>query len=134
MEELAGQDSSHPNIYSESGSEKHFVQDSNGIWTEVALPRPLHIRQPGRPWLAYAIDRLADRAAFIWYSGNTVANSIGSLMLYLSNADGYCWYASLKKADFWDISDEFLITRRELLSFAAHGTESTEQSQTHEQR
>src|SRR5580765_5085916 len=73
-------------------SEKHFVRDQDGVaWTEVALQRPLHVKQPGRPWLARRIDRLAKRGAFVWYSGNTAANGIGSLMLYLSNAEGYCW-------------------------------------------
>jgi hypothetical protein len=42
-------------------------------------------------------------------------------MFYLSGADGYAWYASLKKDDQWAVADEFQITRRELLSFEERG-------------
>jgi hypothetical protein len=34
-------------------SEKHFVWDEKAsAWTSTALSKPIHIRQPGRPWLA----------------------------------------------------------------------------------
>jgi hypothetical protein len=33
----------------------------------------------GRSWRAMPIDRLAERAAFVWYSGNTTTNELGSL-------------------------------------------------------
>jgi hypothetical protein len=48
-------------------------------------------------------------------------NKVGSLMFYLSDADGYAWHASLKKGDHWTVADEFQITRRELLSFEERG-------------
>ena len=103
-------------------SEKRFVWDvDKSAWTSVDLPRPLHIRQPGRPRLAQPLDRFSRNAAFIWYSGSTATNKVGSLMFYLSGADGYAWYASLKKNDLWTIADEFQITRRELLSFEQRG-------------
>lgn len=100
-------------------SERRFVRDADSSsWNSVCIPQPLHVRQPGRTALARPIDGVADRAAFIWYSGGTAINQIGSLMLYLSGADGYRWYASLKKADRqWSVADEFGITRSELLAF-----------------
>src|SRR5215510_4576327 len=52
----------------------------------VRSEKPLHVRQPGRPWLAQPLDRFSKSAAFIWYSGNTTTNKAGSVMLYLSGA------------------------------------------------
>jgi hypothetical protein len=42
-------------------------------------------------------------------------------MLYVSGAEGYSWYASFRKSKEWTISDEFQITRHELLAFADRG-------------
>jgi hypothetical protein len=103
-------------------TEKHFVWDVKAsAWTSVGLPRPLHIRQPGRPWLAQPLDRFSNCAAFIWYSGNTTANKVGSLMIYVSGAEGYAWYASFRKDEHWTVADEKRITRRELESFEERG-------------
>jgi hypothetical protein len=103
-------------------SEKRFIWDvDKSSWTPAVLTEPLHIRQPGRPWLARPLDRFSRSAAFIWYSGSTAANKAGSLMFYLSCADGYAWYASLRKDGQWALADECQITRRELLSFENRG-------------
>jgi len=67
------------------------------------------------------IDRISKSAAFVWYSGNTVANPAGSVMLYLSGAEGYAWYASFMREKRWKVNDEFRITRRELVSFEEGG-------------
>jgi hypothetical protein len=42
-------------------------------------------------------------------------------MLYVSGAEGYSWYASLKDGKEWAVGDEYRITRRELLSFEERG-------------
>ncbi len=103
-------------------SEKHFVWNvETSAWNSVGLPTPLHIRQAGRPSLAKPLERFSKCAAFIWYSGNTATNKVGSLMFYLSGADEYAWYASLKKDENWTVADEFHITRRELISFEERG-------------
>ena len=103
-------------------SEKHFIwKDDTSAWEDAGLQKPLHIRQPGRPWLAQPIDRFSESAAFVWYSGNTATNKVGSLMLYLSGAEGYSWYASFRKDEEWTVADECRITRRELLLFEERG-------------
>lgn len=103
-------------------SEKRFLWDiDKSAWTFVGLPRPLHVQQAGRPWLAQPLDRFSGNAAFIWYSRSTGTNKVGSLMFYLSGADGYSWYASLKQNGHWAVADEFQVTRRELLSFYERG-------------
>jgi hypothetical protein len=56
-------------------SEKHFVWNAEtSAWESVSLKKPLHVRQPGRPWLAQPLDRFSKSAAFIWYSGSTANN------------------------------------------------------------
>ncbi len=103
-------------------SEKHFVcQAQTSVWESTELQKPLHIRQPGRPWLAQPVDRYSESAAFVWYSGNTATNKVGSLMLYLSGAEGYSWYASFRKSEDWTVTDECRISRRELSVFEERG-------------
>jgi hypothetical protein len=104
-------------------SQKHFLWDANSLrWTLTGQGKLLHLRQPGRrSSCAQMIDRISKSAAFVWYSGNTVANPAGSVMLYLSGAEGYAWYASFTREKHWKIDDEFRITRRELVSFEEGG-------------
>ena len=103
-------------------SEKHFTwEESPAQWVPIPAGKPLHVRQPGRPWNAQPLDRYSESAAFIWYSGNTVTNTTASLMLYLTGAEDYAWYASFRKDAHWEVTDERRITRRELQSFEDHG-------------
>jgi hypothetical protein len=103
-------------------SEKHFHwKPETSVWESIKLQKPLHIRQPGRPWLAQPIDHFSESAAFIWYCGNTATNKVGSLMFYRSGAEGYSWYASFRKGEKWTVADEFRITRRELSVFEQRG-------------
>ena len=105
-------------------SEKHFIWEENrSQWTPVDHPKPLHLRQLGRPSLAQPLDRFSKSAAFIWYSGNSVTNQAGSLMLYLSGAEGYAWYASFAKKEHWKVEGERRITRRELIAFEHCGSQ-----------
>jgi hypothetical protein len=104
-------------------SEKHFVWNAvSSRFTPAAHEKPLHRRQPGRR-RSYAVplERVSKSAAFIWYSGNTITNRTGSLMLYLSGAEAYAWYASFSKDENWRCHDENRIARRELLSFEECG-------------
>jgi hypothetical protein len=103
-------------------SEKHFIWDANSSrWTSAGQRKPLHLRQPGRSVLAQPLDRWSKSAAFIWYSGNTTTNRAGSLMLYLSGAEAYAWYASFTKNEHWKVDGERRISRRELISFEESG-------------
>jgi hypothetical protein len=105
-------------------SENRFIRDENGMeWTAAALREELHRFRPGRSSLKLPLDRFSKSAAFIWYSGNSVTNRAGSLMLYLSGAERYSWYASFVKDEQWKVHDERQITRRQLLTFEAGGRE-----------
>jgi hypothetical protein len=111
-------------------TEKQFVwRAQTSAWESTELKKPLHIRQPGRPWLAQPIDRFSESAVFVWYSGNTATNKVGSLMLYISGAEGYSWYASFRKSEDWTVTDEYQITRRELSAFEERGRQ-LERAQT----
>jgi hypothetical protein len=99
-------------------SEKHFIWDANrSRWMSVDQLKPLHLRRPGRSSLVQPLDRFSKSAAFIWYSGNTITNQAGSLMFYLSGAEGYAWYASFTKKEHWKVGDGCQITKRELIAF-----------------
>jgi hypothetical protein len=105
--------------------EKHFVWDEVGSrFISAVHQKPLHRRQPGRQQqFAVPLERIAKSAAFIWYSGNTVTNTAGSLMLYLSGAEAYAWYASFSKGEPWKLDGERRIAPRELVTFEALGRE-----------
>lgn len=104
-------------------SQKHFIWDEqNSRWMVTGQGKPLHHRQLGRrPSSAKRLDHLSKIAGFIWFSGNTLTNRAGSMMLYLSGVEAYAWYASFRKEENWTIADEFGITRRELVSFEKRG-------------
>jgi hypothetical protein len=104
-------------------SQKHFIWDTKSSrWMHTGQGKRVHRRQPGRrPSYAQQLDQLSKSAAFIWYSGNTLTNRAGSMMLYLSGTESYAWYASFRKDQNWRITDEFKITRRELESFEERG-------------
>jgi len=100
----------------------HFTRDVNGAeWTNVGSGTPLHVRRAGRSSLAQPIARYSESAAFVWYSGNTVKNTVGSLMVYRSGGDGYAWYASFKKDDGWVVNREALVSRQQLRLFEDRG-------------
>ncbi len=104
-------------------SETHFTRDANhSRWASDDQGKTLHVRQPGRRHThKHPLDRVASSAAFLWYSGNTATNRAGSMMLYLSGAEGYAWYASFTKKTRWQFDSGFRITRRELVSFEECG-------------
>ncbi|MCH8829127.1 MAG: hypothetical protein IID45_06070 [Planctomycetes bacterium] len=104
-------------------SQKHFTWDEGSSrWTPTDRGVLLHPRQPGRrASFRRRLDSVSKSAAFVWYSGNTVINSAGNVMMYVSEMEGYAWYASLRKEDRWVFNDESQITRRELVSFEERG-------------
>ena len=104
-------------------SQKHYNWDERSSrWAHDGQGTPLHLRQPGRrARFKRPLDRLAKSAGFVWYSGNTTTNRAGSMMLYLSGAEGYAWYAAFKKKEHWMVDEECQITRRELVSFMECG-------------
>ncbi|HEV8000954.1 MAG TPA: hypothetical protein VGP63_13805 [Planctomycetaceae bacterium] len=113
-------------------SERRFLRDdAHDAWTPVGIKKPLHILQPGRTHLAQPLDRFSDEAGFIWYSGSTATNTMGSLMFYRSGADERAWHASLQKKIEWAITEQCRISRDELLGFEGHGRRLESRSGRH---
>jgi hypothetical protein len=113
-------------------SERRFVWDADRVGWRTDDPArrlhrfqrmPLHRRRPFSSRKLQTIEEFSKSAAFIWYSGNSITNRAGSLMLYLSGAERYSWYASFIKDEQWKFHDERQITRRQLLTFEAGGRE-----------
>jgi hypothetical protein len=69
-------------------------------YVEAALPTLLHRTQRSRSEsnLNRRIQNLTGDGCFVWYSGNTVANGRGSVMVYNVIADsGDCWFAAFTR-------------------------------------
>ena len=105
-------------------SQKHFTCEADGSRrTFAGEGKRLHLVQPGFRTGAKRLDRVAKSAAFVWYSGNTVTNGAGSVMLYQSGPENYAWYASFRRDGDWTVADGARITRRELRSFEERGSQ-----------
>jgi hypothetical protein len=107
--------------------QKRFIwEPDSSQWTLTGEGKSLHFRQAGlgRRSVAQKLDQVAQSAAFVWYSGNSLTNGAGSLMLYRSGAENYAWYASFRKDEKWTIADGFKVTRRELMSFEECGRQA----------
>jgi hypothetical protein len=103
-------------------TQKHFTWDvASSCWRYDGPGKVLHLDQPGRSYLARRLSNFSASGAFVWYSGNTVTNRAGSLMVYLAGEDRYSWYASFHFDEEWKIKRECRIHRRELLSFLERG-------------
>jgi hypothetical protein len=103
-------------------SERRFVRSAEpATWTSAALKRPLHIRQPGRVTLRRPLDRFSQDAAFVWYSGSTTTNTLGSLMFYRSGSERFAWYASIGKKTNWAVVETCRISPGELRWFEDRG-------------
>jgi hypothetical protein len=80
-------------------SQCSYLRSGNG-YSEVPLPYLPHSteRQHSNENLHRQVQNLTDSAAFIWFSGNTVANGRGSVMVYNVTGDSVeCWFAAFKR-------------------------------------
>lgn len=82
-------------------------QKSNGHFVEIAAPRVPHrsTKTHSAENLYRRIENYSQSALFAWYSGNTIRNDRGSLMVYRVNGrEVDCWYASFRKNPTWGVS------------------------------
>ena len=88
-------------------SQSSYVRRDND-YVEVALPQLPHDtqRQRSESNLDRRIANLNGLGCFVWYSGNTVANGRGSIMLYdVKSNEAECWFAAFKRDECsWKIS------------------------------
>jgi hypothetical protein len=98
-------------------SQLHYRADEKKPETHVLQPaKDLHLHQWSSSNLQRFLKQFTESGLFIWYSGNTLNNSTGSLMVY-SVGRGYelSWYASFKREGDWRVNKVQSISRRELL-------------------
>lgn len=77
---------------------------TNGGYIEVPLPKLPHreSRHRSHSNLNRRVEHFVQSASFAWYSGNTLKNGRGSLMVYSVGPDKpICWFAALGRKSGW---------------------------------
>jgi len=77
---------------------------SDGGYLEAPLPTLPHRQSRNRSHsnLNRRVEHLAKSASFVWFSGNTLKNGRGSLMVYNVGPDEpVCWFAAFVRKPGW---------------------------------
>lgn len=80
-----------------------FLLSSQG-YIEAPLPKLPHSKSRRRSHsnLQKRAEKFASSASFVWYSGNTLKNGRGSVMVYiLGDQRPVCWFAAFKRETEW---------------------------------
>lgn len=84
----------------------------------VEVPRRVPYRAEKQPSGANMQRRVQDfsrSACFVWYSGNTIANGRGSVMVYSVKADQVeCWFAAFNREQEWKLGATKGISRQDV--------------------
>jgi hypothetical protein len=63
-------------------------------------------------------------ALFVWYSGNTLKNGRGSVMVYsISDSEPVCWFASFGRSEVWSVKQTKNVDREYVLSLLPSAAE-----------
>ena len=88
----------HPNRVNQI---RHYLIE-NGEYIRSETDKQLHIYQQSSKNLKRKISDISSDGLFIWYSGNSEKNEVGSIMIYLMKNDGcHTFYISLDKSKEW---------------------------------
>jgi len=101
----------HPNRIESS----EFYQKTAEKYVEKQNPKTLHIYQESKDNLKRRISEFTNDGLFVWYSGNSKANGIGTLMCYLVR-ESQClpFFISLSEKKKWNVSQTKGILRNEI--------------------
>jgi hypothetical protein len=80
-----------------------FLHSDKG-YLEVPLPKLPHsnARRRSHSNLQRRAENFADSASFVWYSGNTLKNGRGSVMVYIiRDRQPVCWFAAFRRETGW---------------------------------
>lgn len=79
------------------------------------LKKPLHQYYPAKGSTRYYLDELTESGVFLWYSGASKTNKIGSVMVYIETQE-HCdqWYASFNLKDTWKLNKTKRISPEEI--------------------
>lgn len=95
---------------------------SGDEYVESPLPKLPH--RDGR-WISRSnpyrrVEDFGEAALFVWYSGNSLKNGRGSMMVYWAGSeDPICWFASFSGGPQWTVERTKSISREEVLSLLA---------------
>lgn len=93
---------------------KLFVKIKDN-YSQQKLVRPLHILQESNQNLQRYIENFSKNGLFIWYSGNSKKNYIGSLMCYyVIDNECFSFYVSLNGKNKWNIDRANGISKKEM--------------------
>jgi hypothetical protein len=84
-------------------SQWSFLQSSGG-YVEAPLPKLPHkeSRRRSHSNRSRRVDDFVQSASFVWYSGNTLKNGRGSVMVYsVGAAKPICWFAAFGRKSGW---------------------------------
>jgi len=82
--------------YSKNGGDYHE-------FPSPALPHKTE-RRRSKSNLQRRVGQFSNSSCFVWYSGNTLANGRGAVMVYnLEAAKAACWYAAFSRKDQWKL-------------------------------
>lgn len=79
---------------------------SNQDYVEAPLPKLPHSKSRRRSHsnLHKRAEDFVSSASFVWYSGNTLKNGRGSVMVYILGAQKpICWFASFRRDNGWNL-------------------------------
>ncbi|MEY3445162.1 MAG: hypothetical protein RLZZ519_3443 [Bacteroidota bacterium] len=92
-----------------------YYKREDGIYFNSKIKKPLHILQTSEKNMHRQISDFSKDGLFIWYSGSTKQNGIGSLMGYLeSENEHFAFYLMLHEDNEWKPSHLIGLTQREL--------------------
>ena len=101
----------HPNRVEKSD----FYRKENGDYEKQKNGKPLHIIQESTNNLKRRISDFSNKGLFLWYSGNTIINSKGSLMGYfVTDDDCFTFYLTLTGDKNWDAEKAIGLTTKEI--------------------
>jgi len=98
----------HPNRVESSD----FYQKTTEQYVKRENPKTLHIYQTSKDNLKRYVSEFTNDGLFIWYSGNSKANDIGTLMCYLiRESKCYPFFITLSGKKEWNVSKTKGISR-----------------------
>ena len=97
-----------------------FVRTDDGSYAQVDGVERLHLDISSEANLRRKIRATTESGVFAWFSGNSIANGRGSLLVYTSaKEDAVGWYAGFERKDGWRIESQKGISREALLTLVA---------------
>lgn len=101
----------HPNRIESS----EFYQKNNSQYVKKENPKSLHIYQESKDNLKRYVSEFTHDGLLIWYSGNSKANDVGTLMFYLARySECQAFFITLSGAKGWNVSQTNGISKKEI--------------------